>query len=813
MTLRCPPTRPLSHWLINWASRHKPNISDPFVARLITLAGTLVIVAWTVLGLGFLSNYQQDMAALNEQAMTTAHAMGERSMRPLLVAEHLLRVVDADIRKMKSGINTRTVLPILRRLNPIFDEIQTIFFVNAHGVSVGHSNQEMTSGLRYDESEFFRMQSSTPSLALFIEKPESGMPEDERTITVSRRVSSDTGVFLGVLAAVIRTDALATEFAKMTIGEKGSVALIHIPSKSIIARQPDLQTSFGKQLPHDGLEDTLALASQGFYRANKSIDGEKRTYAYRRLGDLPLAVSVGLSTSDMHAAVLKKFHNYLMVAMALTLFIGYGTVVLLSTHRREVGLKNSMSKWQQTFEQASWGVAIVSRNGKNLEYLNQAYAHMHGYRVEELANKPIDTVYSAEARKQVDDALSQTSKASHFRYESFHKHKDGHLFPVVVDMILVLGPENEIAIGAVNIQDVTEMHRAQENMRIATELFKNTFEVAPVGMVIANTDGRYTRVNQAMSEFSGYSKSELSSLNYVDITHPDDIEQSVRAWHSLQDGESRSVQMEKRFIRKDGQVLWTDVSVSTIRDMQGDIVNFVIVISDITGRKESALKLAESKQKLRALAAYQEEALEQERKHIAREIHDELGQLLTALKMDISLVRLRFGENNELLGRIDEMRLLIDKTINVVRQVASNLRPAVLDHGLAPAIEWLATDFSSRWSIRCKTEIDDRNNILDDGQSTAVFRVIQESLTNIARHAQAHEVVISMRISGKQLEVDIKDDGCGFEKRTVSKEKGFGLFGMRERIKPLGGTLRINSILGKGTTVSIRLPLLNSERS
>jgi signal transduction histidine kinase len=188
---------------------------------------------------------------------------------------------------------------------------------------------------------------------------------------------------------------------------------------------------------------------------------------------------------------------------------------------------------------------------------------------------------------------------------------------------------------------------------------------------------------------------------------------------------------------------------------------------------------------------------------------------LTALKMDISLVRLRYGKNLELLGRVDEMRSLVDRTINVVRQVSSNLRPAALDHGLTPAIEWLAENFTKRWSIRCRLEAGDGDSeiVLNDLQSTAVFRIVQESLTNIARHAQATEVVISLHTSGQRLKVIVKDDGQGFATEVVGKGRGFGLLGMRERVLALGGTLHIDSAPGKGTSVAIELPLSNSEHS
>jgi signal transduction histidine kinase len=300
-------------------------------------------------------------------------------------------------------------------------------------------------------------------------------------------------------------------------------------------------------------------------------------------------------------------------------------------------------------------------------------------------------------------------------------------------------------------------------------------------------------------------------MHFTDFSFAADIAGETALFAELLQHRRDRYRVEKRYVASDGRTLWVDLSVSTIRDEQGEIVACIGVVSDITARKESVRALADSRRHLRALASHQEEILEQERKHIASEVHDELGQLLTALKMDISLLRLRFGENLQLLTMVDEMRSLVDKTIGVVRNVASNLRPAALDHGLVPALDWLADDFAKRWSIPCKLKVGAGETALDDLQSTAIFRVVQESLTNVARHAQASEVIVSLHESEHVLHLSVKDDGRGFDARDSDCGTGFGLFGMRERLLALGGTLRIESAPGAGTCVAIELPLVHGE--
>lgn len=454
-------------------------------------------------------------------------------------------------------------------------------------------------------------------------------------------------------------------------------------------------------------------------------------------------------------------------------------------------------------------------------------------------------------------------------------------------------------------------------------------------MAVADISGRYIKVNQAMCEFVGYSESELLGMSYQDITFPEDLEANVHGRQRLLAGEMPTFRLEKRYVRKDGQVVWAVMVVSQILDKSGSVIytvgqmldidtlkrveqslrtsqaglanaqrisrigdwewnirddsvewsdeichlfgidrshnpktyqevlawvypderplveealdvalhglkmfaidfrithptdgsqRFVCLrgevivdgagkperirgtLQDITERKQTELALVESRQLLRELSRHQKTLLEEERKHIAREIHDELGQRLTALKMDISLLRLRFGKDPLLLEKLEEMRVLAEGTISVVRHIASDLRPSALDLGLVPAIEWLAQDLESHSDICCRLDLGDEEISMNDTQATVVFRVVQESLTNVARHAKASEVVITLRNGNGQLRLQIQDDGCGFDPAALVQSRGFGLFGMRERTLGLGGKLQIDSAPDRGTTVSIEFP-------
>ena len=227
---------------------------------------------------------------------------------------------------------------------------------------------------------------------------------------------------------------------------------------------------------------------------------------------------------------------------------------------------------------------------------------------------------------------------------------------------------------------------------------------------------------------------------------------------------------------------------------------------EITERRRMAQELLESRQQLRDLAAHGEAAMEQERKRIAREIHDEQGSLLTALKMDLTLLRRELGDAPPAIGqRLDTMQHLVEEAVRVMRQVASQLRPAVLNLGILPALEWLTEEFRQRTGIACHLLAGD-DIPLDDSRATTLFRIVQESLTNVTRHAEASQVDIGLSLEAEHIRLEIADNGKGFELHQVSSNS-FGLLGMGERLEALGGKLHIDTAPGRGTRLHITIPL------
>ena len=240
---------------------------------------------------------------------------------------------------------------------------------------------------------------------------------------------------------------------------------------------------------------------------------------------------------------------------------------------------------------------------------------------------------------------------------------------------------------------------------------------------------------------------------------------------------------------------------------------FVHIVSDITDRKQAEEQLRTSREELRDLSLHLESVREEERTNLAREIHDELGSLLTGLKIDLSWLAKRNSREQELLlAKVKSMYELVDEAIQTVKRISTELRPGVLDDlGLSAAIEWQAQELERRTEIKFEFTSSPKDIVLDRDRSTAIFRIFQEALTNVVRHANATKVRISLKQDGDRVALRIRDNGKGIDEKQLSDPKAFGLIGMMERAMSCGGEVKISGIHGKGTVVAVSIPLKDRE--
>jgi PAS domain S-box-containing protein len=264
-------------------------------------------------------------------------------------------------------------------------------------------------------------------------------------------------------------------------------------------------------------------------------------------------------------------------------------------------------------------------------------------------------------------------------------------------------------------------------------------------------------------------------------------------------------------LRRGGEEFPIDASIS---QLEVDGAKFyTVILRDVSERVRALDALARSKDELRELASMVSTAREQEQTRIARELHDELAQSMSALKMDIKLMRVSSGPDAALVRRLDRMEAQIDTTIAAMRRIAADLRPLTLDDlGLVPAIESLVQEFSRRSGVRCELAVSDGEMQIPPAHATAVFRIVQESLTNVAKHAMASLVEVVISADPGAVTVTVRDDGVGFSTGDPRKPQSFGLLGTRERAFLLGGETRVTSAPGEGTEIEARLPFQTGSR-
>jgi PAS domain S-box-containing protein len=345
-------------------------------------------------------------------------------------------------------------------------------------------------------------------------------------------------------------------------------------------------------------------------------------------------------------------------------------------------------------------------------------------------------------------------------------------------------------------------------------LYRSTFDAAPIGIAHVGLDGQWLRVNQRLCDLLGYSREELQRMAVPELLQSEQGAAEAESLRQMAAGtRDRHLVDETRYRRHDGRFMWARVNMSVHRDAEGQPQHFISVIEDITEMKRAELDLRASSEQLRSLAAHLLSVREDERARISREVHDELGQSLTAIHMDLAWLEGRLPRSNgQMLKRIRSTRQLADSMIQSIRRISTELRPAVLDLGLAAAVEWQVQEFQARSGIQCTVRLLTRE-VVPSNASTALFRIVQETLTNVARHANATRAEVVLQKQRDGLVLLIRDNGRGFDQADPSLAKSLGLLGMRERAAMLGGRVNVSSAPGNGTTVTAWIPLPSPEET
>jgi PAS domain S-box-containing protein len=477
--------------------------------------------------------------------------------------------------------------------------------------------------------------------------------------------------------------------------------------------------------------------------------------------------------------------------------------------------RQSDERFRGAFDFAAIGMALVAPDGHFLE-VNRVLCEIVGYSEEELLAKDFQSIIHPEDLDADPFRRRMLNKEiGHYQMEKRCCHKQGHAVWVLLNVSLVRNARGDPLYFVKQIQDITGRKQIEQQLRRAEEKYRNIFENSTEGIFQMTPEGRLLDSNPALARMLGFEDTEEFLAN-VTFTDPDayvDAKCHALLKHKLEE-RSPLEEFEAEIYRKDGSKRWISINAQVIRDVQGQPVCYQGIGQDTTERKKAQTKLKRSREQLQALWTRLESVREEERTQISREIHDELGQALTSLKIDLSWLEKRIAlpgyESSKpmLLDKIQAMSAFASTTLEQVRSIAAKLRPAVLDDlGLKAAIEWEAREFQTRTGIRCVCDLKGQEMKLDPELSTEMFRIYQEAMTNVVRHAQATVVQVVLRKSEGRLLLIVRDNGKGITSREVADPNSLGLLGVRERAHLLGGRIRIRGTEEKGTSVILRVPL------
>lgn len=437
---------------------------------------------------------------------------------------------------------------------------------------------------------------------------------------------------------------------------------------------------------------------------------------------------------------------------------------------------------------------VVYSNWKEHEFVPKEKRHGHPYCYEVFKDLKAPCEYCPPRETFIDGK---------FRIYEDRNPVDGSYKEISVSP--VFDSTGKVAWVVQHVRDITERKKAERLITDALTFNKTILRTSPIGIVTFKASGQCISANDAIAKMVGGTVEKLLKQNFRQLESWKTSGMLEAAEDVLAAGTERTMDID--VISTFGKEVW--FACRFVRFQFEDQPHLLALFTDISKRKQVEKELRASEAQLRNLTAYVQKVAEIERTNIAREIHDELAQTLTVLKMDMTWLKKKLPVGQKPLSeKTNTMLKTIDGTIETMKRIATNLRPGILDDlGLAAAIEWQAEEFEKQTGVKCKVILDAEDITLDRDRNTAIFRIFQETLTNVARHAKATQVTVSLKEKEGMIELTVKDNGKGITKEEIAHPKSYGLIGIRERAKILNGNSIIKGVHGKGTSVTVEIPV------
>ena len=783
---------------------------------LVLCLGVLAVV--TVLTGTALSLWRMHQDVLDQaegHLLDLAQILGEQTLRSTNAVDTVLGAAAADAQRAAARgrlVPSERMHRQLRELISATPFVRALLLVDADGKLVLHTSRFPPPGLDYSDRDYFRIHSSGRGARLILSAPVRGKFSGKLSIPISRRVSDDDGRFLGVITADVDPAFFLWPQGLHELGPDGVVRLMRRDGV-LLTGYPLAIAGIYRNYRDAALYTQGIAAGVSLIRYRGEVNAVERVSAIYPIEGYPLVVTATSSIDFILRTWTRSAWLFGTLAALTAALLAAITLSLARQLRLDEELKSvvieSEERLHAIIQSAMDAIVIVDARQRILLF-NAAAEQMFRCPAAEAIGTAIGRFLPGQWLKTPlppasPDEGSVRKAGEHVALGGVRA--GGGDFPIdaSISQVLLHGAEHHVVI----LRDVTERKQVEAALRENEQRYRTLFSHAMDGILLLDARGNIVDVNASFARMHGYTVDELLQMNLSELDTPETLVLAAQRIARIMDGEALGFEVEH--YHKDGHVLPLDVATSGI-DIGGKL--YVLAFHrDMTERKRAELDLRRSQQELRGLSKAANEALEAERRRTARELHDELGQSLTALKMDLESLRAALPpQQPELAERALAMHALLDGTIAATRRIAADLRPLMLDDlGLAAALDWLTHNFSKHTGIATDLVIDDSVAQVPEPIASALYRITQESLTNVAKYAQANRAEIRLERDGDWVQLRVRDNGRGIEPADQDKRGAFGLLGIRERVTLLGGELAISGETGRGSEVRARIPLAATE--
>ena len=469
-------------------------------------------------------------------------------------------------------------------------------------------------------------------------------------------------------------------------------------------------------------------------------------------------------------------------------------------------LEVSERKYRELVENAHEGIWIIDEKG-SIKFANRRMREITGH--DTLENRNIYDLVDQYNQTLLKNVMTQNRMNNVAQEELDIVCQNRGLASVIMSSVPLFDDDHFVGAFAM-FSDVTVLRETEKR-------FRKIFEEAAIGMCLVDMEGRLLDVNPAIMNMLGFTKDEMYRKPIQELLHPEDVKASTNLFKELGLGKRDSFSRENRYRHKDGRVVWGQVTMSLLRGTSGIPQFAIAMIADITDRKQAEEDIRTYQEQLQSLASELSLTEERERRRLATDLHDHIGQALAVSKIKLGVLQktVTIGDHAKPIG---EVRELIEQMIKDTRSLTFELSlPVLYELGFEAAVEWFAKHVRSQHGIKVDVQQDLTPIPMDDEIKVLLFRSVRELMMNIVKHAQARNARVTIRRDGDGVNIEVEDDGVGMrDVRRDSKLKGnggFGLFSIRERLHYLGGQVQVESENGRGTRITLMVPLRHAKKA